>query len=250
VLPEASRSDLATRIKLLDQRIALMRTDSQTEKPAIENPGFEEHANVPGELPGWDLPVQNAAQWRLDDKNPRSGNNSLLLTSAGDHLAALSSPLPIDESRLLTMLVWLRSDRDAADVRLVFSADVAGKPHTRFVPVRVDKEWRHYVFRVTDIPTEKLDSATVRIEMRGPGKLWIDDVDIRRNRLAPEDLRQLTKISSAVTIAWDEGRYADCERLLDGYWGQLPFDEPPPGRKPQHEPSRTAEGLRKLFRRQ
>jgi hypothetical protein len=131
---------------------------------------------------------------------------------------------------------------------LVFSATVDEKPHVRHVPVNVDKDWRHYVFQVNDIP-EKLDAAAVRIEMRGPGKLWIDDVDIGRSRVSRDDLRQLSKVSSAVSIAWDEGRYADCERLLDGYWGQLPFDDVRPARKLEREPSRTAEGWRRLFRR-
>jgi hypothetical protein len=247
-LPKTAMSELAARIKGFDERIASLRDEPQAGTAAVSNPGFEEPSNIEGLLPGWEFPVQNAASWTLDGENPRSGSASLLLTSDGDNMAALSSPLSVDESRRLTISAWLRSDQDAADVRLVFSATVDGNPHVRHVPVSVNKEWRHYVFQVNDIP-EKLDAAAVRIERRGAGKLWIDDVEIRRSRLSRDDLRQLTKVSSAVTIAWDEGRYADCERLLDGYWGRLSFDETPPIDKPEHDTSRTAEGWRKLFRR-
>jgi hypothetical protein len=46
-----------------------------------------------------------------------------------------------------------------------------------------------------------------------------------------DELRQLTKTVSSVKLAWEEGRYADCQRMLDGYWGQLllamPMDPTP-----------------------
>jgi hypothetical protein len=46
-----------------------------------------------------------------------------------------------------------------------------------------------------------------------------------------DEVRQLTKTVSSVKLAWEEGRYADCQRMLDGYWGQLllsmPVEAPP-----------------------
>jgi hypothetical protein len=41
------------------------------------------------------------------------------------------------------------------------------------------------------------------------------------------DLRQLTKTLSSARLALEEGRYADCQRLLDGYWGRLLFETRP-----------------------
>ena len=41
-----------------------------------------------------------------------------------------------------------------------------------------------------------------------------------------DELRQLTKTVSSVKLAWEEGRYADCQRMLDGYWGQLLLSMP------------------------
>jgi hypothetical protein len=49
--------------------------------------------------------------------------------------------------------------------------------------------------------------------------------------LSGDEVRQLTKTVSSVKLAWEEGRYADCQRMLDGYWGQLllsmPVETPP-----------------------
>ncbi|MBI3865514.1 MAG: hypothetical protein HY290_26875, partial [Planctomycetia bacterium] len=46
-----------------------------------------------------------------------------------------------------------------------------------------------------------------------------------------DEVRQLTKTVSSVKLAWEEGRYADCQRMLEGYWSQLllsvPAESPP-----------------------
>jgi hypothetical protein len=49
-----------------------------------------------------------------------------------------------------------------------------------------------------------------------------------------DEVRQLTKTMASVKLAWEERRYADCQRLLDGYWGQLLLSEPnaPPAKMP------------------
>ncbi|MEX2285992.1 MAG: family 10 glycosylhydrolase [Planctomycetaceae bacterium] len=248
-IPEASLSEIAARIQRIDRTIGEMRQVQSAPRFVVQNPGFERQTNEQAALPGWELPGANAARWSLDIDNPRSGSSSLLLTAADDDGAALSSALPADAGmRLFTMSVWLRSDREAADVRLVFSADADGKQHVRYLPVTVNTEWKHYQFRVTDIPADRLENAKVRIEIRGPGKLWIDDVDIHQNRLSPEDLRQITKTHSAITVAWSEGRYADCQRLLDSYWGQVLFDDSQSNTESGHGAKRTATGLRRLFR--
>jgi len=42
--------------------------------------------------------------------------------------------------------------------------------------------------------------------------------------LTAEELKQLAKTLSSARLAIEESRYADCQRLLDGYWGQLAFE--------------------------
>ena len=75
------------------------------------------------------------------------------------------------------------------------------------------------------IPASRLDEGLFRVEPRTRDSLWIDRVEVRTYRVTPDDLRELTKTLSAVSLAWEEKRYADCQRLLDSDWGRFLFEE-------------------------
>lgn len=64
-----------------------------------------------------------------------------------------------------------------------------------------------------------------------------------------DEVRQLTKTLASVKLAWEEQRYADCQRLLDGYWGQLLLYEPvaPPAVSPPR--TRIGDRMRNVLRR-
>ncbi|MGE3316150.1 MAG: hypothetical protein AB7O26_13625, partial [Planctomycetaceae bacterium] len=102
-----------------------------------------------------------------------------------------------------------------------------------------------------DIPPRPWESARVRVEMQGQGKIWIDDVDIQARKLSQDDVRQLTRIYSAITLAWEEKRYSDCARMLEGYWAKiLEHASLPPSESPKAlPPRREASRLRNIFQR-
>ena len=81
--------------------------------------------------------------------------------------------------------------------------------------------------------------------------LWADCDRVLRDAqsFSAEEVRQLTKTLSSVKLAWDEGRYADCQRLLDGYWGQLLLSDPvaPPAVSPPR--TRLSDRVKTMFRR-
>jgi hypothetical protein len=94
-----------------------------------------------------------------------------------------------------------------------------------------------------------LQDAHLRVEMLRPGKLWIDDVEVHLQRFTPDDVRQLTKNLSSARLAWDEQRYADCQRLLDGYWGRFLFEEPESAPLVEGSVPQVGNRFRGLFRR-
>lgn len=73
---------------------------------------------------------------------------------------------------------------------------------------------------------------------------------VEAQALTSDEVRQLTKTLSSVKLAWKDGRYADCQRLLDGYWGQLLLSEP--AARPAESPARPrlSDRMKGIFRRQ
>jgi hypothetical protein len=247
VLPERLLADVGQRIDSLSARMNVVTNLARVGLRSLPNPGFEQ-AGAETELPGWGLPVKTAG-WTLDEDNPRSGQKSLLLTAEGKRPLLESPNLALEGSRFVTMSLWMRSSRSAARVQMAFDAKIDGAPFRQEATVEVGKAWKQYFFRVDQLPAGHLQEARLRVMPVDSCKLWIDDVDIDAQSFSADEVRQLTKTLSSVKLAWEEGRYADCQRLLDGYWGQLLLSEPvaPPAVSPPR--ARLSDRVKNAFRR-
>jgi hypothetical protein len=94
-----------------------------------------------------------------------------------------------------------------------------------------------------------MQNARLRVKPVDSCKLWIDDVEIDAQSFSADEVRQLTKTLSSVKLAWDDGRYADCQRLLDGYWGQLLLSEPVAPLTVSPPRTRLGDRVKTMFRR-
>jgi hypothetical protein len=245
----ADLDGMRERVEHFTARLSTVREQSQRTAGALTNPGFEEAADPGRNLPGWEFPVKTAADWQLDEVNPRSGRSALQLGAADGHSALVSPPLDLAAVRYLSVSLWMRSNRTSARVQLALDTLALGTPRRQQAEVEVGKSWRRYDFRVDRLPLETPDEARFRVEPRERCQLWIDDVDLHLHTLSPDELRQLTKTLSSVKLAFEEKRYADCQRLLDGYWGVLLLTEPETAPAPSAVRPRFGERLRGLLRR-
>ncbi len=148
------------------------------------------------------------------------------------------------------MSLWMRSNRSSARVQMQFEATIGGEAFRHVAFVDVGKTWKQFVFQVDELPVGHVENAHLRVGAVDSCKLWIDDVDIDAQSFSPDEVRQLTKTLSSVKLAWKEGRYADCQRLLDGYWGQLLVGEPIAPLEMSPARPRLGDRLKKIFRRQ
>lgn len=209
-------------IERLDEEIRRARDPIQPAEQLLPNPGFEGTGDDTAQLAGWTTGNNNGSACAFDQENPRSGSSSLLLVSTNNG-ANLSSTIDLQGTRWLEFGIWLRSAAAKQPVRMTFEAKSGSQTYRQFVDVAVDQKWRRFPFQVIDIPNGRLEDATIRIELMGAGQLWIDDAQLEMRAATTEDVKQLTKTYSAVSLAWDNGRIADCERLLDSYWGRFLF---------------------------
>jgi hypothetical protein len=248
-LPEGLLAPFQNRIDSLSERMNAITQLARSSSKSLSNPGFEQPATEARSIPGWELPVEHAA-WSLDDENPRSGSRSLRLSAEGESCGLESPELPLEGSRFVTMSLWMRSNRASARVQMQFEATIGGEAFRHQTVVETGKAWRQYVFQVDELPVGPIEKAHLRVGAVDSCKLWIDDVEIDAQSFSPDEVRQLTKTLSSVKLAWKEGRYADCQRLLDGYWGQLLVTEPVAPLEVSPARPRLGERLKNMFRRQ
>ncbi len=147
------------------------------------------------------------------------------------------------------MSLWMRSSKSAARVKMGFDAKIGEEVFGQEATVEVGKGWKQYFFRVDQLPAGHIQDARLRVKPVDSCKLWIDDVDIDAQSFSADEVRQLTKTLSSVKLAWEEGRYADCQRLLDGYWGQLLLSEPVAPPMVPAARARLSERVKNAFRR-
>ncbi len=246
---DESLRSIEQRMQELNQRITRLQQTAEPTVLQLPNPGFEQPATKQTELPGWQVSMKKSSFWAVDTRNARSGNSSLMLSARRDDSLKLSTPLEPRSDRFLTMGVWLRGSEDGIPVRLAFETTIQGEARVQDAEVHVDTQWRHYLLRVKDIPAGRIEEPRMSIELAGPAKIWVDDVEVESQQLSPGDLRQLTKAFAAISIAWEEKRYSDCERLLGSYWGCFAFDTPTRAPLSNDVLPRSASRFPRFFRR-
>ena len=210
---------------------------------------FETTTKGAAQLAGWDLPDATDASLNLDPENPRSGRSALRLASAREPASVVSPPFPTKGHQFLTAGLWMRGDRDAATVKLSLSGKIENRPYDQQAEITIGRSWQQYFFRVANLPKEGLRDVRLRVETIDGGRLWIDDVDIKTHRLTPQNSRQLSKTLAAARLALNEKRYADCQRLLDSYWGRFLLENQQPVLSKRDDRVRFGERLRRIFRR-
>ena len=256
VTSTVNKNDLAhlqTKIDQKKHRLLDLHRSINDGSAIVFQADFESQNSRDYILAGWESKDKNQTVWNLDTTESHSGKSSLLLGSTQGNRSLKTNIIPLQQSRYLNMSIWLKTNAKDMQVRIALEAEQNGKLKTQSAIISVDRQWRKYLFRVKDIPTEKIKNAHIMIEKLGAHKLWIDDVDLQIHQISPEDDRQLTKLVSTLSFAWSSQRYLDCYRLLDSYWGQFGNEFKSPESTPLQKsgPVKQAERrrIRKLIRR-
>lgn len=226
IIPPDQLTRISDRIERLEKSFVAIRERTSAEKYLLPNADFEQETPQPAQPPGWNYEFESNPPPRLDTLNPRSGKHALKLhcDKASVPSKITTFPLSLNREKHLAVSLWLRAAQPDSQVRLVFSGPRA-KDWSKTTDLTCSPEWQHFVFRISDVPAE-LKEATLGIQFSSVGSIWVDDVEMFPQRITPNDERQLTRNLSAIRLAWQEQRYSDCLRLLDGYWARFLTDAP------------------------
>ncbi|QDT88937.1 hypothetical protein Pan161_05560 [Gimesia algae] len=220
-IAEQDRMHLQAKIEQKKQSLVKLHQSMDELTAVVFHADFESKSSRDYILAGWESKVSQGNAWTIDSTEAHSGKTSLVLGSAPGNNFLRTNEIPLQDSRYLSMSVWMKSKASDMRVRIALEAEQNGKLKVQSAIISVDQHWRKYLFRVKDIPADQIQNAHIVVEKLGSEKLWIDDVDLQIHQISPEDDRQLTKLVSTLSLAWDSQRYLDCYRLLCSYWGQF-----------------------------
>ncbi len=157
----------------------------------------------------------------LDRDRPHSGRGSLRLDAQGGRPAAVvSEPFQPDGRSALTVRAWFRADRPDARVRVRIDGQSGAHPYARQLDVPLKGEWSESVIRASQLPDGGLDSARLRFELLGAGRLWVDDVSVVGDALGESERLNARRDLTAALSAYREKRYADFARLGGSHWAR------------------------------
>ena len=206
---------------------------------ALANPGFDDGspgmpraANVTesSQLPGWEWAQDANVSVVRDDNIRYAGTASLQIESAGPVTWVRSASIPVPKTGRLSLQAMVRTGESTTNqpLRLALEGVLNGKPYYRFAELKLSdregaaagtEEWSPFLLHIGDLPGG-LSELRVRFDLMGKGRVWVDDIRLFDLALTAVEQVQLAKIIGLANYQLREGRVADCERTLRGYWPQ------------------------------
>jgi hypothetical protein len=187
-------------------------------------------------IPGWNLHGDPACRAALDREHRHEGLSSLLLSSDGPSGGVFSDPFPPTETGRLFISAWLGipEEANALPLQLVLQGSHRGKPMVRTAaigPTILQRcretepvegvRWHPVVVPLDDLPLNGLSDLRLRFDLRGPGKVWIDQMKLYRLAFTDAERTELMRLISVANLRFYKNRVSDSLELLEGYWPRL-----------------------------
>ena len=231
---QAQYEDLSTTLARLDRGDAVAPPSGH---PGPSNPGLEPEpapfasGRPASKVPGWEVLPETPAglsALELDRDRPHSGRASLRLDAKGAGAAVASEPFRPEGRSALTIRAWLRADRPDARVRVRVDGQGGGLDYARQLDVPARGDWAETVVRAGQLPEGGLDSARLRFELLGPGRLWVDDISVVGEALSESEKLYARRDLMAARAAYRDKKYADFARLAGSHWARYVSSGPVP----------------------
>lgn len=206
--PQVEISRLSKRIDAVTARLVELEQMHRAQPGERFASGFE---STPTETLAWE-PASRAAPWSLDRTVMRDGQHAVTLASAESEI--VSRELPLSRAPQIEVTAWMKAQRGDYSVEIVAETTRGDAAWSDRRKLSAGTNWERKSVVFTLPETARGQPLRVRIRGLGAGRLWVDDVVIQSDSEAAGEYRALTRTLAAANVAWKEGRYADCDRLL------------------------------------
>ncbi|MCA9119301.1 MAG: family 10 glycosylhydrolase [Planctomycetaceae bacterium] len=247
-------AELTALVQEVKSRVNELR--SREPLKVIANSGFERMSST-GDPVDWIHANGSGMTIEVSDKESRTGTQSLHMKVTDPKKIAWirNREFPAPKTGRLSLLAWVRTKDQSSQPQLRMAID-NGRGYYTFatlgkdvdgqaVSERLGNAWpaEPYLFHCDTLPTD-LENVSIGFDLVGEGEVWIDDVEVYDLYFFDTELNELIKNVATAHFQLEDGRVADCERFLDGYWPRFVIEHVPPNRVAQlpraNPPERSA----------
>jgi hypothetical protein len=204
------------------------------ELPRLTNNSFELPAKA-GQIPGWSLANAGGGSVAIDAVGPAPptkppGKQAARLEGgvAGAVTTFTSESFPTPSTGRVSVSVWMKIE-DAKQQPVLYFA-IKGRLNDKeyyrcaqlgqgpapTIPLK--DQWWNYILPIDDLPTTGIEKLQVQFDLVGPGRIWIDDVQLKDLVFGQDEQMQLNKMVGAAEFQLSKGKLGDCLNELDSYW--------------------------------
>lgn len=239
VYDEAVRSEAATRIDRLRQRLAVLESPGPLD--VLDNPGFElgigQAAAGEPAVTGWELvePRRGSLELVAGVRSPEAAaaavpGRGLAFASRNGLSTLRSNPFAPPATGRISVAAWLRiaAGDTQPPLRIAIEAVEGGREYYRFAAVGgltggrpLTPDWSLFVLQVDDLPSAAIESLRVRFDLLGPGGVQIDDVRVFDLAFDATQRAGIATRIAAVSHRFAQGDVGAALVGLDGHWPQF-----------------------------
>ncbi|MCA9191533.1 MAG: hypothetical protein KDB03_07220 [Planctomycetales bacterium] len=222
------------RDQLADFEAWLNAADDPTLRRPVSNfQGIFESWRMDGSPVGWTISSLPDVTIQRSDQLPHSGRSCLMIENSNLAMVSAwvqSQPFAPPSTGRLRINAWLRMPAtvDGVTVRLsLFGRLNNGSRFERTQVVgtqaggaEISLDWgrQPITVDVADLPIGQLSDLTVAVDLIGPGRIWLDDVEVLETCLHPDEFRHLRGKLFAASQKLEAGNLFPAEQLVRSYW--------------------------------
>ncbi len=190
---------------------------------------------------GWNVSSLPASSIYRTTELPHSGTSSICIENSNQGEAAAwiqSAPIELPHTGRMAIRAWLRSsaaDNRQPTVRMgLVGRRRDGQRYQRSVfygdaenasrPLANDWGRRPAELHVSDVPIDDLVELQVAIDLIGPGKIWVDDVEVVEAWLHPDERNYLRGQLLIAKRKLTENNPFPAEKIIRSPWNQYLSD--------------------------
>ncbi|MBX3420258.1 MAG: hypothetical protein KF752_01750 [Pirellulaceae bacterium] len=224
------------------EKLLVMATDPSQQKLLFKLGGSFEHWNAANRPVGWNVSTLPNTIIQQESELPHSGSSSLSIQNNNSGQVAAwiqSEPIELPETGRLAVRAWLRmsaADNRQPLVRLGLvgrlkngqryehSSYFGGTEGNPARPLANDWGRRPAELQVADLPVDELKELQVAIDLIGPGKIWVDDVEVVQTWLHPDERNYLRGQLLVIKQKLAENDPYPAAKLLQSPWNHYLLD--------------------------